>query len=60
MKTDIYTNNNISLVSASLGKSICDDNDYLMTDFKPISKYKLDELQKIAKALDIKTTVERS
>jgi len=51
-----YVNNGITLHPASLGDIICKKSDYIMTEFKSISKYKLDELQQIASSLNIPIT----
>ena len=51
-----YVNNGITLHTASLGDIICKKSDYIMTEFKSISKYKLDELQQIASSLNIPIT----
>ncbi len=48
-----YINQGNTLHAASIGQIICQKCDYLMTEFKVISKYKLDELQLIAKAINI-------
>ena len=48
-----YVNNGISLHSASIGNMVCLMSEYVMTEFKVISKYKLNELQAISNALNI-------
>lgn len=50
---NLVTNNGSSLLSASLGKKIIEATRYQMGGFYCLSKYKLDELQEIAVALDI-------
>ncbi len=56
-------NNSIGLITqqgnalhpASLGEKICQSAGYLMEEFKAISRYKVNELKQIAKALNIDT-----
>ena len=56
----LYTSHNNSIVPASLGNLIIENCNYLMEDLKIYSKYKMDELQKIAGALEIDITQEHN